>query len=311
MSFTTDVKKEIAQIELESCCAKAQLAALIQLCSSLNISNGKIALQVRTENADTAKRVWKLVKEMYHVDGELSVVRKMKLKKNNVYHIRFQNQVREILEDLGILTEEGLQERPSGLDLKKECCARAYLSGAFLASGSANDPTKTSYHLEIAANTQKHAAYIQRVMKRFNLNGKIIERRNQFVVYLKMSEQISDFLRCIGSFEGVMRFEDERITRDFKNSLTRLDNCEVANEMKSQKAARSHLDDIEKIEQAGKMNLLDEKLLDIVRLRKDFPEASLLELAKEYEKRSGTAMSKSGMKHRFTKIKEIADKISD
>jgi len=75
--------------------------------------------------------------------------------------------------------------------------------------------------------------------------AKIIERRNQFVVYLKMSEQISDFLRCIGAFEGVMRFEDERITRDFKNSLTRLDNCEVANEMKSQKAAKSHLDDFE------------------------------------------------------------------
>ena len=311
MSFTTDVKKEIAQIELEPCCAKAQLAALIQLCSSLSISGGGFSLNVRTENADTAKRIWKLVKEMYHVDGELSIVRKMKLKKNNVYTIKFHNQVKEILEDLGILTEEGLQEKPSGLELKKECCTKAYLSGAFLAAGSANDPTKTSYHLEVAVNSQKHATYIQRLMKKFNLNAKIIERRNQFVVYLKMSEQISDFLRCIGSFEGVMRFEDERITRDFKNSLTRLDNCEVANEMKSQKAAKSQLDDIAKIERAGKMILLDEKLTDIIKLRKEYPEASLLELAKEYEKRTGTSMSKSGMKHRFTKIKEIADKIPD
>ena len=285
MSFTTDIKKEIVQIQLEPCCEKAQLAALIQLCSSLSISGNGIALHVKTENADTAKRIWKLVKETYHVDGELSIVRKMKLKKNNVYHIKFQNHAKEILEDLGILTEDGLQERPFGLELKKECCAKSYLCGAFLASGSANDPTKTSYHLEIAANSQKHASYIQRLMKRFNLNAKIIERRNQFVVYLKMSEQISDFLRCIGAFEGVMRFEDERITRDFKNSLTRLDNCEVI--------------------------LLDEKLMDVVKLRKEYPEASLLELSKEYEKRTGVAMSKSGMKHRFTKIKEIASKITD
>ena len=100
MSFTTDIKKEIVQIQLEPCCEKAQLAALIQLCSSLSISGNGIALHVKTENADTAKRIWKLVKETYHVDGELSIVRKMKLKKNNVYHIKFQNHAKEILEDL-------------------------------------------------------------------------------------------------------------------------------------------------------------------------------------------------------------------
>ncbi len=70
-------------------------------------------------------------------------------------------------------------------------------------------------------------------MHRFHLPAKQIKRRNQEVVYIKASDKISDFLRCVGASEAVFTFEDSRIQRDFMNSLTRLDNCELANEMKS------------------------------------------------------------------------------
>ena len=73
---------------------------------------------------------------MYQVDTQLSVLKKMKLKKNNVYMIRVKNKAMEILRDLEILTDDGLQEHPSAKMVRKECCARAYLAGAFLAGGS-------------------------------------------------------------------------------------------------------------------------------------------------------------------------------
>ncbi|MEA4875876.1 DNA-binding protein WhiA [Anaerorhabdus sp.] len=309
MSFTTEVKQEVGQNELKDCCRRAELSALVQLCSTLSISNKGLTLLIKTENATTAKCIWKSLKELYHVETDLSVMKKMNLRKNNIYYIRVLSRAREILEDLGIYSSRGLLDHPLSSIVTKECCARGYLAGAFMAMGSVNAPQKTSYHLEIGTNSESHSEFIIKLMNRFEIPAKAIKRRNQHVVYVKAADKIADFLRLIGAFESLMKFEDIRIHRDFKNSLTRLDNCEVANEVKSQNAAKKQLEDIEVIEKAGKLDKLEEKYQEIITLRKQNPEFSLNELSKEYERQKGVVMSKSGMKHRFTKIQELADKI--
>lgn len=119
MSFTSEVKAEVAQNLLHACCEKAQLSALIQICSTLSFTNRGIHIVVKSENVNTAKRIWKLVKERYHVESELSVLRKMKLKKNNVYVIRIVKQAKEILEDLELFSEKGLRTHPSAAMVKK------------------------------------------------------------------------------------------------------------------------------------------------------------------------------------------------
>lgn len=311
MSFTTEVKSEIGQNRLNDCCIKAQLAALIQLCSTIVINNKGMSLTIKIENATTAKRIWKLVKDSYDAEMELSVLKKMNLKKNNIYIIKIITKVKYILDDLNLLIDNKLQDHPSFRLVRKECCARAYLAGAFMASGSANSPTKSNYHLEIATLDVNHAIYIQKLMKRFELPAKYIQRRNQHVVYLKASEKISDFLRCVGAYNAVMNFEDMRIQRDFRNSLTRLDNCEVANEMKTMRAGKKQLEDIVLLEKYGKMTYLDKKLQEVAELRKLLPEASLNDLCGEYEKQFGISISKSGMKHRLAKLAELAAKLSD
>jgi DNA-binding protein WhiA len=308
MSFTTDVKAEIAQAQLETGAMRAQAAALIQLCSYLSFSSQGIQLHIKTENAATAKRIFTVLKELYQVPTELSVIRKMKLKKNNIYSLNVVSRGKEVLEDLGLLSSKGLQSVPAKSLVAKESGARAYLSGAFLASGSVNSPQKSNYHLEIATQEEEHAKFVEKLMRRFDLPAKTIVRRNQFVVYLKASDKISDFLRLVNANNAVLDFEEIRIERDFHNSLTRLDNCEVANEMKSQLAARSQLDAIHKLKESGKLAILEDKLKEVAHLRLDFPEYSLNELCEAYEERTGARMSKSGMKHRFTKILEIADK---
>lgn len=307
MSFTTDVKAEIAGNELHACCQKAQLSALIQICSTLNFTSSGMHIKVQTENANTAKRIWKMLKEMYDVDTQLSVLRKMKLKKNNIYVIRVVAKVAYILNDLEIFTQKGLQTHPSAKMVRKECCARAYLSGAFLASGSVNSPQKTNYHLEVTADNEEHAAFIQKLMMRFDLSAKVIKRRNKDVIYIKASDKISDFLRCTGASDAVFTFEDSRIQRDFINSLTRLDNCELANEMKTISAGKKQLEDIEWIENYQGIDALPEKLQSVVNLRKAYPEASLNELCDYYHEEYMDTISKSGMKHRLAKIRELAN----
>lgn len=307
MSFTTEVKSEIAANELHPCCMKAELSAVLQMCSTMNFTSDGVHLTIKTENPTTAKRIYKLVKERYDVTTRLSVIKKIKLKKNNIYVIRVENKAMEILKDLEIFTEKGLQAHPSSRMLRKECCARAYLAGAFLAGGSVNSPNKANYHLEISTNNEGLAKFIQKLMNRFDLPAKYIKRRNQDVIYLKASDKIGDFLRYIGASDAVFTFEDSRIQRDFMNSLTRLDNCELANEMKSMAAGKKQLEDIQWIENYRGLEALPEKLQHAAYARKELPEASLLELCDYCADVYDETISKSGMKHRLAKLKEMAD----
>ncbi len=307
MSFTASVKSEVAANELKACCAKAQCSALVKMCSTLNINANGMYLTIQSESAPTAKKILKLLKENYQIQSELSVLKKMNLKKNNVYVLRIYEHTQKILRDLEIMDDQGFRSTPSAKLLSKECCARAYLAGAFLAGGSVNSPNKTNYHLEIATSDEKLAKFLKKQMERFYLPAKIITRRKQYVVYLKSSEKIADFLKCIEATNSVFEYEDIRIQRDFMNSLTRLDNCDFANEMKSLAAGKKQCEDIEYLETYGELEYLPEKIKRVALLRKSYPEASLNELCDSYESEYLETISKSGMRHRLNKIKEIAD----
>ena len=306
MSFTTDIKQEIANNELKDHCAKAQLSALIQLTSSLTIGKGGFGLAVRSENATTAKRIVYLMKKLYQVKTDLTVTKKTNLKKNNVYRIRIDERANEILEDLGLYTDKGLQSHPSRDIVAKECCARAYLAGAFLAYGTCNNPNKASYHLEISLSEIEHSNFIIRLFARFEIGAKIVKRRNRYIVYVKKADYISDFLALIGAHDAMMEFEDERISRDMKNSLTRIDNCEIANEVKTLKAAEKQIEYMEQLKNSRKYEFIDEKLKNVVELRLKYQDYSLMELCEAYQSAYGENISKSGMKHRIDKIENIA-----
>ncbi|MCF0114275.1 MAG: DNA-binding protein WhiA [Erysipelotrichaceae bacterium] len=307
MSFTSEVKKEIALNELKNCCKKAELSALIQLCSTLSISAGLgMTLLVKTENAAVARRILALLKEMYDTDVDVSVFRKMNLKKNNIYRLRILKNVKDILEDLGLHSSRGWLDYPLARIVQKDCCARAYLAGAFMAVGSVNDPSKANYHLEIAVSNERHANFVNKLMTRYGFEGKIIERRNAYVIYLKQANKIGDFLKCIGASATYYTFEDILINRKFVNDLYRANNCEIANEVKTQTAASSQMEDIRILEENSLVTTLDSKLRQVIAIRKKFPDLSLKELCDEMENEYGVPISKSGMKHRFVKIHELA-----
>lgn len=302
MSFTQEVKQELTTTVLKPCCKKAQSAALIQLCSSFIIRNQNQQLLIKTENAATAKRIFQLLKERYQPELNLQVQKKANLKKNNIYILEVTSEVKTILSDLELLDKRGFSEHPGISLTKKECCARAYLAGAFLATGSINSPQKTNYHLEIVTQNKAHATHIQSLMDRFELNAKHTLRRAQDVIYLKSSEKISDFLRLIQANNAVLDFEEVRIQRDFHNSLTRLDNCEVANEMKTMAASSKQVEAIQGLIDKGRFDLLDEVTQEMAQLRLNHPEASLNELCEVYAEKTGIIISKSGMKHRLAKL---------
>ncbi len=305
MSFASETKKEMTQEDSKPCCAKSELSALIRMNGSLSFSNKMLSLDVQTENAAIARRLYTLIKDIYKYDVELLVRKKMRLKKNNVYICRIREGAKHLLEDLKIL-KEGFQFEYSidpGL-VKKNCCKRAYLRGAFLAGGSVNNPETSSYHLEIYSLYKTHSDALVELMNKFDLNAKTIERKKGFVAYLKEAEKISDFLSIAGAHRALLKFEDVRIIRDMRNSVNRLVNCETANLNKTISAAIRQVENIRFIENTIGLDQLPEKLKEIARLRVEYQHVTLKELG---DMVSTGSVSKSGINHRLRKLDEIAD----
>lgn len=185
----------------------------------------------------------------------------------------------------------------------------AYLRGLFLICGSVNDPKKSRYHLEFTVDNYDYAIFVSQILNHFYLNSKILKRDSKYMVYVKEAEKIGDFLRIIRASSAVLYFEDIRIYRDHKNMTNRLNNCEQANIDKIIMTANKQVKDIELIEKIGGLELLDEKERIVAYYRLKYKDASLLELSEIISYETGKKITKSGIYHRFKKIKELADRI--
>jgi len=266
-----------------------------------------LILDIQTENAAIARRIYTLLKKQYEISVELLVRKKMRLKKNNVYIVRLIERAKDILEDLDILDEGFTFYRSISENLvKKKCCKRSYIRGAFLAGGSVNNPETSSYHLEIFSQYKEHNDSLCELMNTFELNSKTLERKKGFITYLKEAEKITEFLNIIGAHQALLRFEDVRIVRDMRNSVNRLVNCETANLNKTIGAALRQVENIRYIDDKIGLDALPDKLREIARLRVEYQDVTLKELGEMVS--SGT-ISKSGINHRLRKLDEIAEQL--
>ena len=286
--------------------AKAELMALIRMNGSLSIVNHQFVLSVQTENPATARRIYTLLKQFYDIESELLVRRKMKLKKNNLYIVRLKSGSDYVLKDLDILDSFQIKETVPLAFLDDDAKVRSYLRGAFLATGSVNNPETSRYHLEIYSLYEDHNNTICEMMNRYGLNARKTERRSGYITYLKEAEKIADFLSLIGATNSMLRFEDIRIVRDMRNSVNRIVNCETANMNKVADAANKQIENIQFVEQTVGLSSLPQKLQDVARARLAHPEISLKELG---EVVADGPISKSGINHRLRKLNEFAEQL--
>ena len=307
MSYASDVKKELTTLEIhEEGNGKAELMALIRMNGSLSIENHHFVLAVQTENLATARRIYSLLKQFYQIESELIVRRKMKLKKNNLYIVKLRNNSERVLNDLNILDGFQIKQTVPVKFLDNDLKVRSYLRGAFLATGSVNNPETGRYHLEIYSLYEEHNDTICEMMNRYHLNARKTERRSGYITYLKEAEKIADFLSLIGATNSMLKFEDIRIVRDMRNSVNRIVNCETANLNKVADAANRQIENIKYLDEHLGLDKLPDKLREVAYVRVAHPELSLKELG---ELVPGGPISKSGVNHRLRKINEMAAKL--
>ncbi|MGN0403823.1 MAG: DNA-binding protein WhiA [Bariatricus sp.] len=311
MSFSGNVKEELSR-HLGSArhCRIAETAAIISICGGVMIDRrGRYSLKIHTENLSVARKCFTLLIKTFNIRTDIAI-RTNRVKGSVSYYIIVKEhdaalrilQAAKLIDQYGEIEEELSVVR--NIVIQETCCKRAFLRGAFLASGSISDPEK-SYHFEIVCATREKAEQIQKIMKCFELDGKIVLRKKSYVVYLKEGSQIADVLNVMEAHVALMDFENVRILKEMRNTVNRKVNCETANINKTVSAAVKQIDDIRYIQETKGLDKLPEGLKDMALTRLTYPEASLKELGSLVTPPVG----KSGVNHRLRKLSEMAEEL--
>ncbi len=300
MSFAKTVKEEMTTIPVNQSEMLAEISAFFHLsCEYQQTDNGPVIVY-NSRNATVAIRFLKLLRSLYPSDVKLDVKDEKVLTHRKTIKIKILSPVDQIASEHSIENKDLLVDTPED--------KKAYLRAAFLIGGSVNSPKTSNYHLEIYARNSEDILFIQSLMNYFDLNAKIIRRRNGFIAYIKDAEQIANFLIITKAQNSLFKFEDIRIKRDFNNSINRIINCEVANEQKVIESAARQVDDINYVKKHLTLEALNPRLREAADLRLENPDLSLSELEEAYFLKYGKKISRSGLNHRFIKIRELREK---
>lgn len=296
MSFSGQMKLELAKIIPQARhCQLAELSALYQFCNK-DISQNHTIMVFSSENELVIQKCFTLLKKTFNMYKDFSDFSEVCIRKGTYYRLETEDeQVPEIRNALNTCSQS-----------LKSCCRRAYLRGAFLATGSISDPEK-SYHLEFVCQTEEDADFLVKELMAFDIDAKVIQRKKYYVVYVKDGTQIVDVLNVCGAYTALMDFENARIVKELRNSVNRKINCEMANIGKTVSAAQKQIEDIKVLMSSDKYKYIPDNLKEIAELRIKYPEATLKELGELLTEPLG----KSGVNHRLRKLSELADAIKE
>ncbi len=305
ISFAEKVKEESAKAERSDEEKRSLLSSFIRCNGYLSIKEGTERLDVSSESSSIAKSIYQYLHDLYGVNARFAYTRSAGFLKRMVFHVLLEKDPEDILNDLGI--DFFSIENPKNLVVTQNQIS-AYLTGAFLAKGSVNSPKSSTYHLEFSFTDSSYAKWILKLLQHYPfhpLNAKMIQRRNRYVVYLKRSDEISDFLIILKAKSSCLEFENVRVERDFANVTNRLSNLDAANYGKTLKSSEKQIMQINYfVGKNGWDGIENEKLRTLMRLRLEHQDASLNELASLLSEELNTTISRSNVNHLFRYLDE-------
>lgn len=306
MSFSREVKVELfGNISNARHCAIAELAAIISVSGQFKeFATASFAqLLIITENNLVATKSQLLIEKIF---GFKVLVQS----DSNIYSLLIENEedTIRICNTLKMTKQRDAdysgQLIADNLVTQMTCCKRAFIRGAFLASGSVSNPEK-AYHLEVVFQSQTGAIKLQDIIRSFFIEARIVRRKRYYVVYIKEGSQIVDLLNIMEAHIALMELENIRILKELRNSVNRQVNCETANIHKTVTAAKQQIDDILLIRDKIGFENLSQGLFEIADLRITNPDATLKELGEMLT----IPIGKSGVNHRLKKLSSIADRL--
>ncbi|WP_297813179.1 DNA-binding protein WhiA [uncultured Finegoldia sp.] len=305
MSFSSDIKTEIIA-NLDDYDILAMLSAFTKTIGTLNFNINGVKVTLKTESNPIARLIFSNIKKLYAYDCDIKVRHNNNLRKKNIYEVIIGEDVASrFCQDTRTSTnpfdfDNGIFEDLINTDSKKI----SFLQGAFLGTGFCYDPS-SMYHLEIIFKKENVSNQVKDILQLFQIKSSIFERNENYVLYMKEAETISDFLSLIKAYNSVLKFENIRAFKDIKNNVNRRFNFETANLNKTIDASLKQKIIIEKIEKTIGLESLDPALLELAYARIENPDISLKQLGEMMNPK----ISKSGVSYRLNKLKKIADEL--
>ena len=306
MSFSSEVKEELkTKTDTAKHCQIAEFAAMMAFGGHIHTdTNKKYTIVFVTENETVAAVFTELAAKIFGItENEI-------IKDGLQLIIRDEKYVKHILMTLKWLTDDNLNDArrvfADPLIVQKDCCKRAFIKGAFLTAGSISDPNKF-YHFEVVCDSNDDALQLQSMMTFFNLDAKVIQRKHNYVTYIKEGSNITDVINIMGAFVSQMKLYNIMILKGMRNDVNRKVNCETANMNKTIEAAVKQIRDIEYVRDTVGLESLSDGLREVALIRLQNPDMKL----KDIGELLNPPVGKSGVNHRLRKISELVEKLRE
>ncbi len=294
-TFSAKVKRELCRDQMKKhCCCVAEAYGMLLFGNSFTPE----LIKVVTENPDITRRIPVLFKKAFDIDEELEI---QAGGAKVIFSLKDKKAIDRIYDAVSLSREKAVAAHLNFGVLEEEHCRAAFIRGAFLAGGSVSDP-EVGYHLELATTHIQVGRQVQALMVDMELEPKSTVRKANHVLYFKNSVKIEEFLTLIGAGVSAMDVMSAKIYKDVRNDMNRRVNCDLANTDKTVDAAQMQIAAIRKIEEAGGLEAMGEKLLQTARVRLENPESTLVEMCEMFD----PPVTKSCLNHRLRRIVELA-----
>ena len=321
MSFSRESKEEILKTNIEDDAAGiAFMSGLFHSCGQISKINNKIYVKIVSDVEKLFDFCQKLIKKLYGDEINAEVGESYSINKNLYYEIAFDvDKNKQLLLDTGIIDIVDGQlsfnfDLDKNLVLEDEA-RRAFIKGVYIGSSTSSiklsqDTTQScgsGYHMEFSSQSHQFLLDFSSILAEYNIIGKIFERKNSFVLYIKDVETIQDLLAVMGANKCVLDLSNEIVTRELRNKINRQVNCINANINKTVEASMKQVQAINTIINTIGLESLSEDLQEVAVLRLANQEESLDELLKL----STIELTRSGLNHRFRKLIKIAKTLEE
>ena len=302
MSFSKTVKEDLLKRSNPDLLSdKLEIEAMLRFGGEVIFGN-PFKLSFTSSLMSVIRRFIMLAKKYYPIEYEIESRKIDRLDNQSVYTATLGSGADLIIKDLNIIGASS-SYRESLLSMENKI---SYLRGAFLVRGSVNDPASKSSHLEISSLNESEIVFVQKLLNSLDFNARISKRKNYLICYIKAKNTIGTLLYTLGAQASMEYYEDMIITKEIKASALRSVNLDVANQDKTNEASKEQLKYIQFLEYNYPLGELDQKLLMVMKVRKEYPEHSLRHLLEIIHEEYDPKLTKSGLNHRLRKLKEIA-----
>lgn len=295
MSFSSNVKQELCRLPINRKLeAAAELYGILLYCNAFTAD----LVRITTESRDLAERLPRLMKKVFGFSFDQEPEESAgKL----LFVMESQEKIHKMFAQFGLSAARDVTLHVNYGMLEEDEERLAFLRGAFLSGGSVTDPAKR-YHLELTTSHYKVSRETCALLLDAGFSPKETTRGGNSILYFKQSDMIEDFLTAIGAPVCAMGVMEAKVEKDLRNGVNRRVNCETANLSKAVDASFEQLAAIRRLEEAGVLETLPQKLQETARLRRENPEATLSELAEM----PNPPVSKSAVNHRMRKLMELS-----